>query len=496
MSPASCVRKWIVLSGLFFATVTLVFAGTVFNPLGGESAISGPLPGDQTAPSLAISPAGGWVVWQDPFIDGKGFGIGARKLDENLNPVGAALRVNKTIVGDQEKPHVTLLGNGGAAVVFQGGKQGFQNIYARFLNADGSFTTAQDILINPPEGKSANRVTINATMIRNNHARFRAVRIKETFKRHLERTGGAVAATLSDGTVIVAYTSGRKVSATTQVLTEKVKWRGQRGITNTVLTTVPIEMDSMQDIYFQRFTATGEKIGGEILANQFRAFNQRNPAIASRADGTFVLAWASELQRSGADYDAVAQSFIIRGSDTNKALLRQIDIVGRVFSNNGTPVGDEFVVNTAGLPCSSPSVAASAGGGYTITWTQKDSVRENSLDIYARAYSPSGNAVTEGFLVNNRTYGDQFTPQIAAAPGGQLVVWTGLAQDGSREGVFGRWLNDGDITSTEFRVNTTTYLRQFHPAVAADANNRAMVIWSSYQTEAAFDLFGQRYTAQ
>ena len=101
------------------------------------------------------------------------------------------------------------------------------------------------------------------------------------------------------------------------------------------------------------------------------------------------------------------------------------------------------------------------------------------------------------YVVNTERRGDQSGPRIASAPGGQLVVWTSMSQDGSREGVYGRWLNDGAVSSSEFRVNTTTFLRQFMPAVAADSSNRALVIWSSYQGDgdSGFDLFGQRYIA-
>ncbi|HMJ88870.1 MAG TPA: hypothetical protein VK530_03595 [Candidatus Acidoferrum sp.] len=472
----------------------MVFSQAAFLPQGGEMEISGPLSGDQTAPAVAISPTGGWLVWQDPFIDGKGFGIGARKLDENFNPVGGALRVNKTIVGDQEKPRVASLNGGGAAVVWQGGKLGFQNIYVRFLNPDGTAINNSDILVNPPAGAGSYRVTTNWPVVRNNRVRIRTQRIKETFKRHLERTAGAVVATLSDGTVVVAYASGRKVSNTTQIMTERVKVRGPRSITNSVLVNVPSQSDTMQDIYFQRFTAAGEKIGSELRANQFLPFNQSAPTIAARSDGTFLMAWSSEQQRTG-DVGDSALGQVVGGQIHGRGLLAQIDIVARVFSNDGTPVGDEFVVNDGDRPCSNPSAAASVGGGFTIAWTQKDAAQA-SLEIYARAYSPAGSPITAGFRVNNHSYGDQHAPQISAVPAGQLVVWTSLAQDGSREGIFGRWLNDGTIATSEFPVNTTTISRQFHPTVAGSANNRALVIWSSFQSDGGFDLFGQRYNAQ
>ena len=74
-------------------------------------------------------------------------------------------------------------------------------------------------------------------------------------------------------------------------------------------------------------------------------------------------------------------------------------------------------------------------------------------------------------------------------------MWTSLAQDGSREGVFRRFLNgNGTLTSGEFRVNTTTAGQQMQPAVASDGANQFLVTWTSYTgSPYNFDLFAQRY---
>jgi hypothetical protein len=471
MSPAPCFRKWLVLIGLFSAIPALVFAQASVAPLGGEYAVSGPLNGDQTAPAIAINSSGGFAVWQDNGIDGKGLGIAGRRLDANLSPVGSAFRVNQIVAGDQEKPSAALLSAGGAVVVWQGGRLGFQEVFARFLGADGSFLTSE-VQVSPLAISGTVRVTTNWMVMRNNRLRARTQRIKQIVDEKHERTGGASVATLADGTIVVAYGSGRKSNVQRQVLAERVRKIGKRFVTNSVLEYVTTASDSMQDVYFQRFSATGQKIAGETRANQFLDFNQRSPSIAALKDGTFVLAWISEQQRG----------------ETN------IDVVARLFDANGAALGDEFIVNTSTRPSSSPAVAASSGG-FTIVWTEKDRPRENSLDIYARAFSSSAVPITTGFVVNNHTRGDQFSPAIASSAAGQFVVWTSLGQDGSREGIYGRRLKDGSIVGNEFRINTTTLLRQFHPAVAADTSGRAAVIWSSYQTEAAFDLFGQRYAA-
>ena len=55
------------------------------------------------------------------------------QLNGTLSGSGSSFRVNVQGAGDQENPRVTLLPGGGAAFVWQGGTNGFQHIYARFL---------------------------------------------------------------------------------------------------------------------------------------------------------------------------------------------------------------------------------------------------------------------------------------------------------------------------------------------------------------------------
>jgi hypothetical protein len=70
-----------------------------------------------------------------------------------------------------------------------------------------------------------------------------------------------------------------------------------------------------------------------------------------------------------------------------------------------------------------------------------------------------------------------------------------MGQDGSREGVFGRFLSGGtQIGGNEFQVNTTTISQQMHPAVAWNGVDHFLVVWTSFQVPGAgFDLYGQSY---
>jgi len=182
---------------------------------GGESAIVGSLPGDQVHPHLSINSSGGFLVWQDTYADPFGMGLKAAALDGNLSRVGVNFRVNKNGAGDQEHPRVALLNGGGAVFVWQGGRPGFQHIYARFLSANNTWLT-DDVQVN-------------------------------TFNKNSQIHPDVTV--LTNGNVVVVWSSFGQASAT-----------------------------SMQDIYAQVFSPSGQKIGNEIPINQSTLYNQRSPS--------------------------------------------------------------------------------------------------------------------------------------------------------------------------------------------------------------------------
>ena len=132
------------------ALATPVFAGN-YRTNGGEYAIAGNLPGDQVHPDLKINNSGGFLVWQDNRTDGSGLGISARRLDATLSGVLSTFRVNEIGADDQENAKISLLNGGGAAFVWQGGRFGFQHIYARFLSASNTWAGG-DVHVNTATG--------------------------------------------------------------------------------------------------------------------------------------------------------------------------------------------------------------------------------------------------------------------------------------------------------------------------------------------------------
>src|SRR5258708_4222624 len=418
----------IALLGVFLACGAP--AQGFYNTGGGEYAIAGHLPGDEDFPQISINADGGYLVWHDNASDRDGLGIRAAALDSSLSLVQAPFRVNQVTKGDQERPRVALLNNGGAVFVWQGGRHGFQHIYARFTSSSNTWVTG-DVQVN--------------TFARAVHA-------------------NPVVATLTNGNVVVLWDSFDQVSIT-----------------------------SMKDVYGQVFSPTGQRIGGEFLLNQFPPFNQRPPSVAALANGGFVAVWVSDQQRSGdlSFPDSAAPTY-----STNLPTPR-VAVYGRLFDGSGSPVGDEFILNTASDPCANPTVAAAPDGGFLVAWSQRDThVFNNGWDIVARPFSSIALGGATRF-VNSHIVGDQFAPHASINGSDYLLVWTSLGQDGSWEGVYGQFLQtDGTPSGSEFRVNTTTISKQQHPGLASDGSGRFLAVWSGFiGGPSSFDLFAQTYTA-
>src|SRR5688500_9287834 len=127
----SCLAAALSCSGVFAQLAT---------PLGSEYSLTGTAPGDQVFPRVAVKANGGYVVWHDNRTDGKGLGISARKLNNSFSPSLASFRVNAQIIGDQQRPDVTMLNNGGAGIVWQGNTTGrHHQVWMRILSTNGTF---------------------------------------------------------------------------------------------------------------------------------------------------------------------------------------------------------------------------------------------------------------------------------------------------------------------------------------------------------------------
>jgi hypothetical protein len=470
--------------GLAVGIPAAVFAqADYYTTNGAEYAIVGSLPGDQVFPDAAVTPNGGFVVWQDNTVDGSGWGISATRLDPALNAdlTWSDKKVNFQVTNDQENPRVALLKNGGAVFVWQGGPSAAQQIYARFLaptNAGYVWLTTNDMILNTP---SATKVSYTYSYTTNTTSTVKktTVRGKTTYITNITAKVTTTGVTNLPGSGTFRANPAVAALAGSNVV---VVWASfnQAG------------PGSMLDVYGQVLTPAGQKVGGEFLINQFTAYNQRSPAVAALKNGGFVVAWVSEQQRSAFNLSGIDNT---NGSSPAVVGSPSVDVYARFYNSNGVAQGTNFLVNTDNNPCSNPNVAVASDGKFMVVWAARDtSNADNGWDVYARAFSSAGVGGAT-VRVNSYIYGDQYAPRISAIGGDYMIVWTSLGQDGSRGGVFGQSVHeDGSLVGPELRVNTMTAGQQIQPVVTGDGAEQFLVVWAGFTfSPASMDLFAQRY---
>jgi hypothetical protein len=272
------------------------------------------------------------------------------------------------------------------------------------------------------------------------------------------------------------------------------------------------------------------RAGTEFQVNTFTANEQIRPSLSSSPAGDFVVTWASDGQ-DGAGLGVFGQRFArtgvplgaeiqipvrISGHESHPSVAvaaggfvvawhggppasdgSQYGIFARRFASNGTPLADEFQVNTY-TPSfqANPSVAAAANGDFVVAW---QSTGQDGPDkgVFGRRFSSAGTPLAAEFQVGTYTEGDQLYANVAMDTAGDfVVVWQSLYQDGDAAGVFGRrFSSTGAPLAGEFQVATFTGGDQAAPAVTSDADGDFVVAWQSNNGDYAPNIFAQRFSS-
>ncbi len=234
--------------------------------------------------------------------------------------------------------------------------------------------------------------------------------------------------------------------------------------------------------------AAGQVQGDDqFQVNTYTTDYQGRPAVAVDADGDFVVVWTS-LGSSGTDSSGAS-------------------IQGRRFAPDGSPLGDEFQINTFTSANQTMAAAAmSADGDFVVAWTSRgvggpDSYLES---VQARRYAVDGTPLGDQFLVNSYILNPQRDPAVAAdADGNFVIVWTSVGSSGTDQSGAStqgqRYAADGTPLGGEFQVNTYTITYQGAPAVAVDGDGNFVVVWQSFGSAGTdtdrMSIQGQRYAA-
>ncbi|MFK3773483.1 hypothetical protein [Pseudomonas sp. NPDC089406] len=290
--------------------------------------------------SITVLNNGTWVVaWNEELRDNGS--EGGEVFVQLVNPVTHAL-IGEPISVDSaakdnvlfaEEPSVTALANGGFVVVWERERanSGEEDVYMQRYDANGKAI--------------GGNVRVNTTTAGNQ--------------------SGAEVTELADGSYVVTWSS--------------------------------VKLDSNDNaisgnVFMQRYSATGAKLGGETQVNPSSSEIQGEPAITALKGGGYVISWATsdEAPHSGA-----------------------ANLYAQVYDKNGVKVGGPLTIASDASNDMFPVVAATDDGGFIVTWESLSSIRDGNGrnaygDIYSQRFDANGNS--------NKLVGDA---------GDNSITWTG-----------------------------------------------------------------------
>ena len=366
-------------------------------PLGPEFQVNSHTTGAQFNPAVAAAPDGGFVVTWDRD-DGSDTGIFGRRFDASGAPLGATdFRVNAYTPGAQYISKVAFADH--RFVVAWTGPSSTseypgEDVFARPFDADSGLADPELQANTNPFGRQS-----FPDVAADPDGNFVVVWTDES-PYGLDDWEGAVVGRQFDASGVPR---GPEFLVNTVATSFQVMPQAAMDAAGNFVVVWENNAPGESDIAGQRFSADGEKIGGEFRVNTYTTGWQYQAAVASAPDGRFVVVWSS----------------VLNNVDWN--------VHGQLYDASGAPVGTEFLVNTYTTGSQGGAqVAMDAQGRFVVAWNSFGT----DLDVFAQKFDALGGRRGEPFRLHADAAGHQSGVDVAAAADGTFVaVWNSHVGD-------------------------------------------------------------------
>ncbi|RXJ71845.1 hypothetical protein CS022_19475 [Veronia nyctiphanis] len=258
-----------------------------------------------------------------------------------------------------------------------------------------------------------------------------------------------------------------------------------------------------------------------VTANTYLPSFQGFPTLEHFSDGSYVVAWQS-YDQDGDEYGIFAQHFDAKGNKSGSEYQLNTSIVdfqsdvsltvfsddsfiatwhsyhngvskpdhvmGRKFSQDGTPLTDELNFNVSTSSNYQPRVTALADDSYVLSWHSSSVIKSQRFDADD---TKQGSETTVNTSPNAR-----YAESDAFSDGGYIITWfAGDNVDGQYDGVVKQQFdNSGNKVGSETVVKTHVSGYQEYPSVAVLADDSYVVVWlNDNQYSNTSDICGQRF---
>ncbi|HEX8308566.1 MAG TPA: M10 family metallopeptidase C-terminal domain-containing protein [Allosphingosinicella sp.] len=207
----------------------------------------------------------------------------------------------------------------------------------------------------------------------------------------------------------------------------------------------------------QAYDSAGSVVGAPI---SIAGANPMDPAIAQLADGSLAITWVSD--------EPTAYVHAVR--------VQRYDLAG-------APIGETATLSDRSVgDFSDPQITALGSGGFVVTWFYLKGAPNYQRTSAAQVFGADGTALAPAFDVSGATSGDQRSPQVAAlAGGGFVIIWSDEPSQSLEGEIRGRiYADNGAPVGPEFTVSENSTGMQVVPRVAALASGGFAVSWSGW----------------
>ncbi|MGM5528963.1 Ig-like domain-containing protein [Mixta calida] len=477
---------------------------------------------------VALEDGGYLIIWGSDGGDGSGSAVYAQRYDADDHKVGREFIVNTTTKGNQgtggdstDATHIldaTLTADGNVYVTWQSD------------NVDGSGNGVEGIVINP-DAAYYSEFTVNSTTTG-----------AQTVSSVSSLPGGGSVVVWQS-----ASGDGSGSCVMGQMLDAKGQPVGREFIVNTTTTgdqTVPqvaVLTDGSFEVVWvsggyikgQKFTYSHDSdgaingvttSGAEFNVNSGTgASSQGHPVITPLSDGGYMVVWQAAVdnvwQIYGRQYDAdgspVADQQILSSTSLSVSGILGVgadweplpsvttlsngkvaitytkkgngyDTAVKIYDPTTHTVGTEFIANqTVTNNQASPSVSALDNGNFVVTWDSNDKSGpdQNGYSVWGRIYDAEGKAVSNEFIINTVTAGDQHLAKVASRPDGSFVIVFVSATDADAGagtyGIYAQYFDaSGARVGQQMRINQLTYGDQTEVDVTFLEGGQLYVTWT------------------
>ena len=293
--------------------------------------------GSQVFPAVSMDASGDFVVtWESYGQDGSNYGIYAQRYNALGAALGSEFKVNTYTTSLQRLPSVAMDAVGDFAIVWESlGQDGSSfGIYAQRYNSAGT-AQGNEFAVNSYTKNSQTAPSIAMDAAGEFVIAWSSYGLDGSNSGVYEKRFSNIGISLGSEISVNTFTTGVQIRpsvAMDRAGEFAIAWQSN------------IQDGSGYGIYAQLYNNVGFARGGEFKVNTFTTGDQRRPSLAMDPTGEFVIAWQSDAQ-DGSNYGVYAQRYSTDGvAQGNEFRINTFTAISQRNPSVATDANGDFAI--------------------------------------------------------------------------------------------------------------------------------------------------------